>query len=277
MVVIAIFQCLPYATVFVRCFFSSSSLNLTMSLWERFPCFTNEEMVVQGGYATLHSKTLLASNQTWIWTNVFFLWRALHGFWDLWVRSYFGVTRNGMERSYSWPWSLRFLWLFRLCSWNMFLQIRKQQRGRLLKILKKAIPCTLRNILGPAVFPPSPLLPSGAWALYTPLSLHFAASFRYVAYSQASPTEAPCIYLLMPTGSNIFLHASKKNWNLLGLSPFPSTLILFIFKFLTLIEPPWRFSYNPLVLSNLVLLFTTQITLATCALHICMNVSLLTQ
>lgn len=31
-----------------------------------------------------------------------------------------------------------------------------------LKILKKAIPCTLRNVLGPAVFPPSPLLPSGA-------------------------------------------------------------------------------------------------------------------
>lgn len=132
MVVIAIFQCLPYATVFVRCFLSTSSLNLTVSLWERFPCFTNEEMVVQGGYATLHSKILLASNQTWIWTNVFFLWRALHGFWDLWVRSYFGVIRNGMERrSYSWPWSLRFLWLFRLCSWNLFLRSRKQQRGRL--------------------------------------------------------------------------------------------------------------------------------------------------
>lgn len=173
MVVISIFQCLPYATVFVRCFLSTSSLILTMSLWECFPCFTNEEMVVQGGYVTLHSKILLASNQTWIWTNVFFLWRALHGFW---VKSYFGIIRNGME------WRMLLLAMkpqvslaFQAVFLKSVLEKQKAAEGRAshlhLKIRKKAIPWTLRNILGPAVFPRSPLLPSGAWALYTLLSL----------------------------------------------------------------------------------------------------------
>lgn len=159
----------------------------------------------------------------------------------------------------------------KICSWEAESTEGKASR-LLLKILKKAIPCTLRNILRPAVFPQSPLLPSGDWALCTFLSLHFAASFPYVACSPTSFTEAPCIYLLMPTGSNICLHASKKNQNLLSLNPFPSTLILFVLRFLTIVEPPWRIPYNPPCLLSFYIAFYTS-----GALGICVHVSLLTQ
>lgn len=51
-VVISVFECLPYVTVFVRCFPSTSSPVITITLGECLPHFTNEENRAQGGYIT---------------------------------------------------------------------------------------------------------------------------------------------------------------------------------------------------------------------------------
>lgn len=55
MVVISVFQCMPYATVFVRCVCVCVCLiyivpNAHNVLWECLPCFTNEEAEAQGRY-----------------------------------------------------------------------------------------------------------------------------------------------------------------------------------------------------------------------------------
>lgn len=51
-VVMSVFECLPYVTVFVRCFPSTSSPVITITLGGCLPHFTNEENRAQGGYIT---------------------------------------------------------------------------------------------------------------------------------------------------------------------------------------------------------------------------------
>lgn len=64
-----------------------------------------------------------------------------------------------------------------------------------LKILKNAIPCTLRNVLGPAL-----LLPSGPWSLCTPLFLAFSCLSPSCCITPNKPTSALHIYLLFFCG-----------------------------------------------------------------------------
>lgn len=126
MVVLAVFQCLLYATVLVTCFLSTLPLTVSVTLREGFPSFTYEETVDQGGGVTC-PRTYLVSQ-----TNLDLNWCSYSskGFWHLWIRSYFNITRNRME------WRILLLamklWGFSLCSWNLLLRrSRKKLRGRL--------------------------------------------------------------------------------------------------------------------------------------------------
>lgn len=172
MVVLAVFQCLLYATVLVTWFLCTLPLTVSVTLREGFPSFTYEETMDQGGGVTC-SRTYLVSQ-----TNLDLNWcsysseETCMGFGIF--ESEVILTSPGIEWSeeyYSWPWSFGIsACVPEICSWEAE---RSWEEGCISapEDAENRHSLHLDNRLGPALLPH----PSCSYLHLSLSPLHFAA------------------------------------------------------------------------------------------------------